>query len=101
MQKNLVDRALHLAAVSRSEEGVHEDIVGLEHAICFEFPTPVSVGVLQSKQPAGRLLNTFRDVFQTDVDAAESWRCRPLPRLRIAGTFLTHQWQTLCTHSRG
>ena len=47
-------RPLHSALVAGAQQGVHHDVVGFEGGVCFQFPTPVAVGVLAGEDEIPR-----------------------------------------------
>src|ERR1700678_1460646 len=85
MAHNLVGGALHPAAIARAEQSVDEDVVGLEHAVSFEFAAPVAVGMLQAKQPILRALDALGNVVEAEVHPAIARLSRLICGLRITG----------------
>ena len=93
--QDLVDRALHLAAIARAQHRVHEDVVRLQHRIGLQLAAPVALRMLLAKQPVGGPRYALRDLVQPDVHPAIAWprgHCRS--RLRILWK-CTHRFQTL------
>jgi len=64
MAEDLVDRALHLARIAGAKQRVHEDVVGLKHAVCFEFAAPVAIFVLLAEEPVAGPPDPVGNVFQ-------------------------------------
>ena len=64
---------LQTTGVTRLEQRVKEDVVGLEHRICFEFTAPVAVRVLLGEKVFARAEDGLFDVCQVLIDAAEPW----------------------------
>ena len=85
MAQNLVDRALHLAAIAGTQQGVHEDVVGFKHGVGLELAAPIAVGVLLAEQPIAGSFDSRAHRLDAEVDS-------PKARLRgsFAGTRLFH-----------
>src|ERR1017187_8515410 len=91
----LVDRALHLAAVSSAQHRVYEDVVRLQHRVSLKLTTPIAIGMLQAEQPIGRPRNAIRNFTKADIHAAiAGLRGLSGRRLRIPWK-CAHLFQTL------
>ena len=56
MAKNVIGSLLEAILIARTEDGVHQDVIGFERGVGFEFATPISVLMLLRKEPpAGRI----------------------------------------------
>ena len=75
MAQNLVDRALHLAAIARTQQRVHEDVVGLQHRVGFQLAAPVAVRMLLPEQPVLGAFDAVDHLVQADVDPAKARLC--------------------------
>src|SRR5260370_41492507 len=81
--ENLVDRALHLTRIARSKQGVHEDVIGLEHTVSFKFAAPVTVGMLLVKEPVARPRNPVRYTLEAKINPTKARLRRLFCSLRI------------------
>ena len=63
---------------------MHEDVVGLQHAVRLQLAAPVSIGVLQAKQPALRAFNARADQIQAKVHPSKARLRWLIQALRIA-----------------
>ncbi len=88
VSQNLINGALHLPAVARAEQRVHEDIVGLQHRVGFQFAAPVAIGMLQSQQPVRTATDRIGNAREAYVHASITRLHRR--RLRIPSK-CTHQ----------
>ncbi len=67
MPQNLVDAALHLAAIARTQQRMHVDVVGLEHRICFELAAPIALFGLLTQHPRHRAVDARDDFVHRKV----------------------------------
>jgi hypothetical protein len=65
--KDLVDGALHPATIAGAQQGVHKDIVRLEHAVGLKLSAPIAIGVLQIEQPVFSPLDSFSNMLQAQI----------------------------------
>ena len=72
MAKNLIHRALHPARIARTQQRMHEDVVGLEHDICLELAAPVPIGMLLPQQPVLGASNAVDDMIESKIKSAEA-----------------------------
>ena len=68
---HLAAGALQTARIAALEQGVEEDVVGLEHRIGFEFAAPVAVRMLPGQDVVRRPADGGLDISQVRIQAPE------------------------------
>ena len=81
--ENLVGGTLHPAVITAAEQRMHEDVVALEHGVCFELAAPVAIGMLLAQQPLGGAGDALSYAVKAEVDSAKARLNRLFSWLRI------------------